>query len=192
MVDSGVADDAGVLSTFWGGMMELETAWVEVVAWVVLDGEEEEEGATDVLVGAAALLERTLQRLEEARFFFWGTTTGSGAALGMAARWASSRWWALRSMWGLARAERAREQTTMALEKYMVVRVERATSVGRVGERLDGACSKKERERAYVGEKGETRTTGRESSSRGREAQEVKMGRGGRKETGLPATDARK
>ena len=71
LVDSGVADDAGVLSTFWGGMMELETAWVEVVAWVVLDGVEEEEGATDVLVGAAALLlERTLQRLEEARFFF--------------------------------------------------------------------------------------------------------------------------
>ncbi|TBU34545.1 hypothetical protein BD311DRAFT_286103 [Dichomitus squalens] len=122
LVDSGVEDEGGALSTFWGGMMELETAWVAVVEWITLD--EEEEGATDVVVGAAALLERTLQRLELARFFFWGTTTGSGAALGMAARWASSRWWALRRRWGLAIAERAREQTTMALEKYIVVRMD--------------------------------------------------------------------
>ena len=153
-----------------------------------------EDEITDEEVGATEELERVMQRVE----LRWrdrltgATTVGSGSGMGMAARWATARWFTPRATWGLARAERATERTTMALEKYMVVRVERATSVGRVGERLDGACSKKERERAYVGEKRETRTTGRESSSRGREAQEVKMGRGGRKETGLPATDARK
>ena len=176
--------------------MELELALDVTRAadeeWVAL---EEWEDDTDVDV-AAAVVERTRQRFVLARFlsilrFCSGTAAASGME-GIAARRASSRWWTPRAMWGLAMAERAAERTTMALEKYMVVRVEGATSVGRVGERLDGACSKKERERAYVGEKRETRTTGRESSSRGREAQEVKMGRGGRKETGLPATDARK
>ena len=101
------------LSTFWGGMMD---TGVEVAA------------------GALLLLERTLQRLELARFFFAGTMTASGAASGMAARCATARWSTRRAMCGPARAVSARDATTSALEKNMA-------GVRRLGERGSGRSS---------------------------------------------------
>ncbi len=131
---------AVVLSTFWGGMMEMEVALDVTRATdeeeVALDEWEDE---TDVDV-AAAVVERTRQRFVLARFLsiFWfsGTTAGSGRE-GIAARRASSRWWTPRAMWGLAMAERAVERTTMALEECMVVTEEGPWIVVRVGEGLD-------------------------------------------------------
>ena len=92
---------------------------------------------TGVEVAAGALLlllERTLQRLELARFFFAGTMTASGAASGMAARCATARWSTRRAMCGPARAVSARDATTSALEKNMA-------GVRRLGERGSGRCS---------------------------------------------------
>lgn len=81
------------------------------------------EEDTDEVAAGAALLERTLQRLVSARLrIFLGSTTGSGAASGMAARCARAWWFGARAMWGLASAERAAERTMRVLEKYMICR----------------------------------------------------------------------
>lgn len=153
---------AVVLSTFCGGVMELELALDVTRAadeeCVVL-GEWEDDTDVDV---ATTVVVRTRQRFVLARFlsifrFSSESTAGSGmegiaarrasaGTEGIAARRASSRWWTPRAMWGLAMAERATERTTMALEKYMVVTEEGAWIVERVGEGLDGPARAKEGE----------------------------------------------
>lgn len=141
----GAAAVVGSLSTFRGATREEEGAAVE-------------EGAAEE--------ERTLQRLVSPRRRMDAPTMGSGCATGMAARWATSRWWTPRAMWGLARAERATERTTRVLEKNM----SRKGQVGlREGGEGLGGLLKGGRERAYISLEREGRGECRKTR-RGREA----------------------